>query len=224
MTDLRRKIAGLSPKERAQLEMQLLQKKRKTAANTGIPRREVLSPSPLSFAQARLWFLDQLEPGSSLYNIPSAIRLEGALDVEALASSLDALVERHETLRTRFEVEDENPVQVIAPALKVPLPITDLGGVPETEREAELQRQMQSEASTPFDLGKGPLLRAQLLRLEEQAHVLVLTVHHIVSDGWSMGVLMRELSALYAASYQGKPSPLPALPIGESRKFTRCAM
>jgi hypothetical protein len=169
--------------------------------------------APLSFVQSRLWFLDQFEPGSSVYNIPSVLRLEGELDVEALEAALNALVERHEVLRTRFGVEEGDPVQVIAPALKVPLPVDDLSSVPQKDREAELQQRVQSETGAPFDLAQGPLLRARLLKLGEQTHVLALTLHHIISDGWSMGVLMRELSALYTASCQGESSPLPALPV-----------
>lgn len=213
MTELRSKIADLSLEERSRLEMRLLKKKSKTASRAAIPRRATASPSPPSFAQSRLWFLDQFEPGSSAYNIPSAVRLEGLLDVGALEAALNALVARHEALRTHFGVVAGDPVQVIAADLKVPLPVDDLGSLPEAEREARLQKQLQSEAGTPFDLAQGPLLRARLLRFEEQAHVLVLTLHHIISDGWSTGVLMRELSALYAACCRGESSPLPALPI-----------
>ena len=213
MTDLRRKIADLSLEERSRLEMQFLQKMGKSTVSTAIPRRAVLTPSPCSFAQMRLWFLDQFEPGSSVYNVVSRVRLEGVLDVQALESALNALVERHETLRTRFGVEDGDPVQVIAATLKVPLPLDDLSGIPQTERETELQKRMQSETGVPFDLAQGPLLRARLLRLAEKEHVLLLTLHHIVSDGWSMGVLMRDLSALYGASCQGEASPLPVLPV-----------
>ncbi|HEB87260.1 MAG TPA: amino acid adenylation domain-containing protein, partial [Gammaproteobacteria bacterium] len=178
---------------------------------TEIVRRENFSPSPVSFTQWRLWFLDQLAPGSPVYNIPSAVRLEGVLDVEALEAALNALVDRHEVLRTRFGVEEGNPVQLIATELKVPLPVDDLGGIPQQEQEAELQKRIQSEYNVPFDLAQCPLLRARLLRLGERTHVLVLTLHHIISDGWSMYVLMGELSVLYGACCQSEPSPLPAL-------------
>ncbi len=216
MTEIRRKIADLSPEERSQLENRLLQqrsKRSKSVAKTEIRRRATLTPCPTSFAQGRLWFLDQFEPGSSVYNIPLAVRLAGVLDVEALEAALNALVERHEALRTRFGLEEGDPVQLIAAALKVPLPVDDLGSVPEEGREEEVQKRVQTEGDIPFDLAQGPLLRARLLRLEERTHVLVLTLHHIISDGWSMGVLMRELSALYRACGQGAPSPLPALPV-----------
>jgi len=213
MTEIRSKIADLSPEERSRLENRLLQQRSKSVAKTEIPRRATLTPCPTSFAQGRLWFLDQFEPGSSVYNIPLVLKLEGVLDVEALEAALNALVERHEALRTCFGMEGSDPVQVIAPKLKVPLPVDDLGGVAEEEREAGLQKRVQSEADMPFDLALGPLLRARLLRLGERNHVLVLTLHHIISDGWSMGVLIRELSALYRACGEGAPSPLPALPV-----------
>jgi len=189
------------------------------AQETRKPNQSALRPvsrsgnAPLSFEQRRLWFLDQLEPGSSAYNMPVVLNLVGILDVDALEAALNALVARHETLRTRFGVEAGDPVQIIAAELKAPLPVDDLGSVPETEREAQLQKQMQSEADAPFDLAQGPLLRARLLKLGEQAHVLVLTLHHIIFDGWSMSVLMRELSVLYGAGCRGESSPLPALPI-----------
>jgi amino acid adenylation domain-containing protein len=213
MTERRRKIADLSKEERTKLETRLLQQRRTSGAKSAIPRRATVTPCRSSFSQTRLWFLDQFEPGSSVYNIPLTLRLKGVLDVGALEASLNALVARHEVLRTCFGVEAGDPVQVIAPTLTVPLPVDDLCGVPQAEREAQLQARVQAETDAPFDLAQGPLLRARLLQVGEKAHVLVLTVHHIISDGWSMGVLMRELSALYAACCQGLPSPLPELPI-----------
>jgi len=168
---------------------------------------------PLSFAQQRLWFLDQYEPNSSVYNIPSALRLKGALDVSALEQSLKEIVRRHESLRTTFSLVDGEPVQVIAPTLKISLPFTDLMDLPESDRENEAQRLAMEQAREPFDLSQGPLLRVMLLRLGEDDHVLVLTMHHIVSDGWSRGVLYRELSLLYQAYTQGNPSFLSELSI-----------
>ena len=167
----------------------------------------------LSFAQARLWFLEQLAPGSSTYNIPSAVRLTGSLDVAALKQSLNEIVERHETLRTTFGMVNGEPIQVIAPVLVLTLPLVDLRDVPEATQQAEVERLAEESAQQPFDLAIGPLLRVKLLHLGEAEHVLLLTMHHIVSDGWSMGVLIRELAALYEAFLRGKPSPLPQLPI-----------
>jgi len=168
---------------------------------------------PMSFAQQRLWFLDQLEPGSAAYNIPAAIHLTGPLNMAALEQSLNEIVQRHEVLRTTFAIVEGQPVQVIAPTLTLTLPVVDPSNLPETEREAEARRLATEEARRPFDLARGPLLRTTLLRLGEEEHVLLLTMHHTVSDGWSMGVLYRELSALYEALSKGKPSPLPELPI-----------
>jgi len=168
---------------------------------------------PLSFAQQRLWFLDQLAPGNLFYNIPMAVRLTGELDVEALEQSLNEILRRHEVLRTTFRAEGGKPVQIIAPELPLPLLVEDLSHLPETEREAEADRLVQEEARRPFDLSQGPLLRARLLKLGDEEHIAVVTMHHIISDGWSMEVFIRELAALYEAFSQGRPSPLPELHI-----------
>ncbi|HEX8351419.1 MAG TPA: amino acid adenylation domain-containing protein, partial [Pyrinomonadaceae bacterium] len=170
---------------------------------------------PLSFAQQRLWFLDQLEPGASAYNVPLAVRLTGQLDAGALARSLSEIVSRHESLRTTFDVAaDGQPVQVIADARVTEVPLEDLRGLPEAVREDEARRLARAEAERPFDLTRGPLLRARLLRLSDEEHVLLVTMHHIVSDGWSMGVLVREVAALYGAYAAGAvESPLAELPI-----------
>jgi amino acid adenylation domain-containing protein len=170
-------------------------------------------PLPLSFAQQRLWFLDQLEPGSALYNIPLALRLRGALDRTALSTALNEVIRRHEVLRTSFVITDDQPVQVITATMHLTLPVTDLSDLSESEREAEVKRIAADEAAQPFDLSAGPLLHARLLRLNVEEHVVLLTMHHIISDGWSMGVLVREVSALYAAFSSGQPSPLPELQI-----------
>ncbi len=168
---------------------------------------------PLSFAQQRLWFLDQYGSNSSVYNISSALRLKGALDVAALEHSLNEIVRRHESLRTTISAVDGEPVQVIAPELRVCVPITDLTSHPASEREREAQKLAMEQAREPFDLSQAPLLRVILLCLGADDHVLVLTMHHIVSDGWSRGVFYRELSLLYQAYSQGTPSPLSELAI-----------
>lgn len=175
-----------------------------------VPRDGAL---PLSFAQQRFWFFDQFEPGSPLYNIPDAVRLVGTLNVEALHQSFNTIVRRHEILRTTFPTVDGQPRQQIAPELAVPLPIIDLTHLPLAEREADVQRRARIEAMRGFDLQRGPLVRATLLRLGATEHVALLTMHHIVADGWSTGVLIRELAALYTALAHGQPTPLPALPI-----------
>ncbi|HEX3128876.1 MAG TPA: non-ribosomal peptide synthase/polyketide synthase, partial [Thermoanaerobaculia bacterium] len=168
---------------------------------------------PLSFAQERLWFLDRLQPGSAAYNIPAALRLTGLLDPEALAASLSEIVRRHATLRTTFEEQDGEPAQVIHPAQPLELPVEDLRALPADRREAEAARAVREDVEAPFDLVRGPLLRARLLRLDEHEWLLLLTVHHIVTDGWSTGVLVRESAMLYEAFAQGRLSPLPELPI-----------
>ncbi|HEU4556418.1 MAG TPA: amino acid adenylation domain-containing protein, partial [Longimicrobium sp.] len=168
---------------------------------------------PLSFAQERLWFLDRLEPESTAYNISAARRLAGELDKAALERGLGEIVRRHEALRTVFGEVDGTPVQVIAPYGGLALPVEDLSDLSEADREAAVRRRAGEEARRPFDLSAGPLFRAALLRLGEEDHVLLLSMHHIVSDGWSMGVLFRELSALYVAYREGRESPLPELTV-----------
>ncbi|AKT37644.1 non-ribosomal peptide synthetase [Chondromyces crocatus] len=168
---------------------------------------------PLSFAQQRLWFLDQLEQGSPVYNLPAAVRLKGSLDAVALERSLVALGQRHETLRTSFASRQGKPFQVIAsePALRVER--IDLGHLTGADQEVEVARLTRKDALRPFHLGSGPFLRVTLLALSADEHVLLLNMHHIVSDGWSIGVLVRELSALYAAFSADRVPELPELPI-----------
>ncbi|WP_213781831.1 non-ribosomal peptide synthetase, partial [Caballeronia sp. dw_276] len=170
-------------------------------------------PLPLSYAQQRLWFLDRFEPGNALYNIASALRVAGRLDAVALTHTLNAVIDRHESLRTRFIEIDGAPAQLIAPAAKAVLQRHDLGTLDETLREATAQRLLGDEAGRPFDLAAGPLIRAGLIRLADDDHIIYLTVHHIVSDGWSTGVLIREVTAIYAAFMRGDPSPLAPLPV-----------
>ena len=155
---------------------------------------------PLSFAQQRLWFLDQLQPGSPFYNLFSAVRLQGELNVFALDQSFNEVVRRHEALRTVFPNVNGKPVQVIMPAAKVALAFKDLRDLPESEREAEASRLATEDVQRPFDLSHGPLLRLTLLQTGEQDHMLVFVIHHIVSDGWSSRVLIRELVSFTKAS------------------------
>jgi amino acid adenylation domain-containing protein len=169
---------------------------------------------PMSFAQQRLWFLDQLEPGKSVYNVHEAIRLSGKLDVSALEQSINEIVRRHESLRTTFAELDDNPMQIVAPSLHVPLSISDLRELAHEEREKTAFRLASDAAGQPFNLARGPLIRALLIRLQENDQVLLVITHHIISEGgWSMGVFLRELGALYNAYSAGQPSPLAELPI-----------
>ncbi|WP_375765213.1 amino acid adenylation domain-containing protein [Archangium gephyra] len=178
------------------------------SAITRVPRDR---PLPLSFSQQRLWYLDQLEPGNVAYNNPSALRLSGPLDTAALERALNEVVRRHEALRTTFALEDSGPVQRIAESLSVPLPVVRLEA--EGDRDAAIARWALEEARRPFELAAGPLIRAALLRADDTEHVLLVTPHHIVSDGWSAGVMMKELAVLYAAFVSGAASPLPELPV-----------
>ncbi|MBZ4377474.1 non-ribosomal peptide synthetase, partial [Corallococcus sp. AS-1-6] len=170
-------------------------------------------PLPLSFAQQRLWLLDQLQPEDASYNLPAALQLSGHLDVEALRRAFEALVARHESLRTTFHEHQGQPTQRIQAAAAWTLPIKDLSSLPEDEREKEARKLADEEARRPFHLATGPLLRSALVRLREDSHLLLVTMHHIVSDGWSMGVLVRELISLYAAFHDGKQPSLTPLPV-----------
>lgn len=168
---------------------------------------------PLSFAQQRLWFIDQLEPGSPIYNVHVPVRLIARLNIAALEQTLTEIVRRHEILRTTFPAINGRPVQVIAAAKPVQMPLIDLTGPAEEARDGEAQRLATEEVNQPFNLAEGPLLRVRLLRLREDEFVVLFTTHHIVSDGWSMEILMREVSTLYAAFSNNQPSPLPELAI-----------
>ena len=166
---------------------------------------------PLSYAQQRLWFIDQMEHESSVYNVPQAYRLKGSLDINALQAAINALVRRHEVLRTTFAMVNDETVQVVAPAVSIKLSLLDLTDVAEEKREKEALRLAGEESERPFDLTTGPLLRVVLYRLSERQHVLLVLMHHIITDGWSMAIFVRELADLYAAFLEGKPSPLAEL-------------
>jgi len=214
---LAHRVASLSPAKRALLELRLKQSRaEESAAANGLPpivRRGPLRTAPLSFAQQRLWFLDQLQPGRPLYNVPCRAWLHGSVDVAALRRALNEVVARHESLRTTFPASSGQPMQSIAPRVDCDLPLVDLTSVPAERRETEVRRLATEQAREPFDLARGPLLRARLLRLAEDEHALILMLHHIVADGWSVGVLFRELGMLYEAFSQGRDSPLPELRI-----------
>ncbi|WP_256875073.1 condensation domain-containing protein [Nostoc sp. C052] len=168
---------------------------------------------PLSFAQQRLWFVQQLSLESDSYNMLEALRLDGSLNVVALEQSLSELIRRHEVLRTTFPSVDGNPIQHIAPATALNLPIHDLQELSAKEQTAQIQQMVKSLASQPFDLAVGPLVQFTLLQLSQNEYVLLLKMHHIIYDGWSLSIFYRELSRLYAAFTQGLPNPLPPLPI-----------
>ena len=203
----------LSGKKRAVLEALLREQGIGEAKAERIPRRTEPGPAPLSFAQQRMWFLDQLEPESPLYNIHMGVELLGPLNVPVLQRSIAEILRRHEALRTTFAVIDDRPVQVINKNAIFKLPVHDLQELDENQRRQRVNAWAEEDARRRFDLTKGPLLRANLLQLGETEHVLLLTIHHIISDGWSVGVFVRELVALYEAYSAGRPSPLPELSI-----------
>jgi amino acid adenylation domain-containing protein len=209
------RLAGLSREQRALLFEQLRKRREQAAAPPEtIPRRPPEpDPPPASFAQERLWLIDRLQPGLPTYNIPLALRIEGEARPAVLRAVLGEIVRRHEVLRTTFREADGRPSQVIAPPGRWELPLVDLSALPEDLRQETARRLAQEEAERPFDLERGPLLRATLLRLAPAGHALLLNLHHIIADGWSLGVLVREITALYGAALTGAPSPLPGLPV-----------
>ena len=213
MSDLSERIANLSPEKRALLTLHLRKKGAKAAREATIPKRKDQSTFPLSFAQERLWFLDQYEPDSPYYNVPAALQLTGPIDIAALRQSLNEIVRRHEVLRATFVSENGRPVQFLAPELILSLPMTNLQEYPTLEREDRILQLATKEAQRPFSLSRGPLVRANLIKLGEEQHVLLLTMHHIVFDGWSTEILLTEMAALYEAFCFGQPSPLSELPI-----------
>lgn len=214
MSNLSQRIAALSPEKRKLLLERLNNKKGDVLLRSQIvPQSRESNLFPLSFAQQRLWFLNQLKPGHSAYNIFQPMHLLGWLNVAALEQSFNEVIRRHEILRTTFTTVDGQPIQVIAPTLTFRLTVIDLQKLPKDKREAEVLQLADVEAQQSFNLANGPLLRVALLRQTQTEQALLLTMHHIISDGWSIGVLIGEIAALYEAFSLGKPSPLPELSI-----------
>ena len=213
MSDIAKQITGLSVEKRQLLERYLKTAGLNLSRTVILPQSRETNKFPLSFAQQRLWFLDQLEPNSAVYNIPDMQQFSGPLNLAALERSMSELIRRHESLRTTFQSIDGEPVQVIAEAQPRKIEVIDLSHLPQGEREAEAQRMARDEGEVPFDLSRGPLFRFRLVKLEEEEHLLLLTMHHIIADGWSLGVLGRELSALYQAFSMDQSSPLEELTI-----------
>src|SRR5688572_25739971 len=213
MSSFSERIAGLSPKKQELLARVLEQEQLDYSRVVIGPRKQDSPYAPLSFAQERLWVLDQLHPNRAIYNVPDAHFLKERVDIDALQRSLGEIVRRHESLRTTFQMIDGQPVQVIAPPQPFSLNVIDVTHLPDGERQEKAQLLATEEAQKPFDLSHGPLFRVQLVRLAEKEHLLLLTMHHIISDGWSLEVMGRELSVLYRAYRTGQSSPLPELPI-----------
>jgi NRPS condensation-like uncharacterized protein len=169
-------------------------------------RERLADSNPLSFSQQRLWFLDQMDPENAAYNIPAAVRMEGPLNIEALERSFNEIIRRHEVLRTTFPSFDGRPLQLIEPAYELPLNIIDLTDSPLEARESEATRLAIEEISKPFDLTQLPLIRVLLLRLADDDHIAVVTMHHSVSDGWSVGIFIKEMASLYNSFSRGEES------------------
>ncbi|QIR40545.1 amino acid adenylation domain-containing protein [Tolypothrix sp. PCC 7910] len=178
-----------------------------------IEKTNIIGNIPLSYAQQRLWYLDQLETHNTAYNIFDAVRIIGSLDISALKQSFNEIIRRHEILRTNFVLENGQPIQVIAPSCNLKLNIIDMSQLSEVEREETAHNLVKKEAEKPFNLTTDPLLRVTLLRLADTEYLLLLTTHHIISDGWSTGILIQEIVSLYQAFSLNQPSPLPELPI-----------
>jgi amino acid adenylation domain-containing protein len=208
------KVSGTKTELSAAKQALLRARLKKDAArdSDAIPRH-ARKEAPLSFAQQRLWFLDQFYPRSCAYNVPRVFRLSGVLDVPVLQRSLDALVERHEILRTTFKLVNEEPVQVVGPARAVPLRIVDLSSVAAADRESQAHAMLKAEVQRPFDLSSDLMLRATVLRLKEDEHILILMSHHIASDGWSKGVVFRELAEFYNAKLNNRTATMPELQV-----------
>ncbi|HYX14918.1 MAG TPA: condensation domain-containing protein, partial [Nostoc sp.] len=168
---------------------------------------------PVSFAQQRLWFLDQLIPDNIIYNVLTVIRLTGLLNLKVLEQTFNEILRRHESLRTTFIVLDGQPLQAIAPSFTIPISVLNLQLLPDDERKVKVNSIINAEIEHPFDLSCGPLLRVKLLVLSNTEHILLLNMHHIICDDWSIGVLIRELGTLYTAFAQNQPSPLLELPL-----------
>lgn len=206
---LAQRRSGLSPQQRAVLAQRMRGGKSDAPTASGIPRRAGNGPAPLSYAQQRHWFLWQLDPDSTAYHISGALDLVGHLDHAALEASFSAVVARHEALRTVFRDEGDGAVQRVQPAAPVVIPVIDLSGevLDRESRRARAQAEAQGVVDRPFDLTQGPLLRVSLIRLQAQEHLLVVAMHHIVTDAWSKRVLLEEFARTYAALASGAAMP-----------------
>ena len=223
MSDISRRIGNLSPEKLALLSKLLAEKSRAQTGDQVIPRRTQENHCPLSFAQERLWFTTQVDPDNPVYNIPIALEIEGAINVEELEQSFSEIIRRHEALRTTFTRIEDQPVQVIGEASPFSLEMCDLSELPESERRAEATRLATEAAQQCFDLARGPLLRVRLLRMAEHHYVILFSTHHIVCDEWSMGVLIQEMVTLLKSFSEGKPSPLadPAIQYADFSEWQR---
>jgi amino acid adenylation domain-containing protein/non-ribosomal peptide synthase protein (TIGR01720 family) len=208
MSSLSERLAKLSPEKQALLMLRLQKQQDASAKHIAVNRRKDLTTHPISFAQQRLWFLAQFEPESFHYNIPGVMRIQGSLDISSLTWSLDQIVQRHEVMRAVFKTENGHPKQNISADVKFTLPVEDLTHLDAQIQWQEVERQAKTEAQAVFDLSTGPLFRGKILKLAGDDHILFVTLHHLISDGWSMGVFVKELKALYTGCVNGDREPL----------------
>ncbi|MDM9379431.1 amino acid adenylation domain-containing protein [Chlorogloeopsis sp. ULAP01] len=213
MSNFSENLGDISPEQYELLQLLLKKRGISKPEQRTIPKRIEQSHCQLSFAQQRLWFLNQLNPDSSVYNMPAAIGVQGSLNIAALTQTFNEIARRHEILRTSFVTVNGKPIQIINPTVSIPLSVVNLQDLPDAKRQTEVTRLIKEEAEKPFDLTQTPLLRTTLLQLDVTEYVLLLTIHHIVADGWSIDVLIREVMVLYEAFCGDQPSPLAELPI-----------
>ena len=207
------RLRDLSPAKRSLLEQRLKQSAREVSTAQSIPRREDRQSAPLSFAQQRLWFLSQLEPERSSYNEANAIRLVGPLDVQALQSAFNQLMTRHEVLRTTINMMDGEPRQIVHNSIAVALPVIDLRATAPSDRDAQVHMALLNTIRRPFDLSRDLPMRVLLVRLDDQEHILLKIIHHIATDGWSSGIVWRELGKYYRDALAGTRSAIAELPV-----------
>ena len=213
MDELTKRVETLSPAKRALLERRLRTEIRRKAPQPQLTTKERREPARASFAQERLWFLQQLEPKSAAYNVPRAVRILGNLNLKVLEQSVNEIIARHEPLRTRFSLIEGELRQIVTEGSPIQIPVKDLGHLPVEECRVEAKKLSRIEAAIPFDLNCGPMVRASVLRLRAEEHLLLLTMHHIVSDAWSAGIFFQELITLYKAFSENRNSPLPPLKV-----------
>ena len=213
MSNIAERIAKLPPDRQELLTRLLKQNQLDISQDLILPRVRNSNHAPLSFAQQRLWLVLQLDPDNTAYNVPEVLRLTGKTNVAALVQSFSEIVRRHEVLRTTFQIIDGEPRQVIGPPRPVAIDVIDLRHLPESEREPKARQLVEEDSLRPFDLARGPLMRVKLLRLEDEDHILLLNLHHIIYDGWSTGVFFHELTTLYDAFTLGQSPQLPALAV-----------
>ena len=211
MSDLSDRIAGLTPEKRALLLKRL--KKNLVTDDINISRRDDITSYPMSFAQQRMWFLNQWETDSPFYNVTSILQIKGDLDVERLQRCLDEVIQRHEILRAYFRIENGKPVQQIYPTLNLDYPFYDLSQLDQEQRKRQLQIITSRDTQKGFNLNSGPLIRCTFVKVDVSLFVVILTMHHIVTDGWSTGIINREISILYDSFSRGLATPLPEIPL-----------